>query len=229
MDNQNIAIEAKNLNKRYDNGQTVALDSVSISLKQGKIYILTGSSGCGKSTLLNVLGTLDHIDNGEILYFGNRIDYFESLSSFRRENIGFVFQFHYLIPVLTLRENVESAMLFQRNIPSKQRQMRAEELLSMFGLSDKLEALAPDVSGGQRQRAAIARALANNPKIILADEPTGNVDSKTATGVMNRLRDYVYNTNSTILIATHDLQVEAYADVILRMSDGKIVAVEGNI
>ena len=224
MNNNPPAIETKELCKSYDQGKTVALNHVSISLQQGKIYALTGSSGCGKSTLLNILGTLDNADSGAVLYFGKRKETIESISQFRRDHIGFIFQFHYLIPILTLQENVASAILFQKNSTVIQRQKQAEALLSSFGLEHKCHALSSNVSGGERQRAAIARALANEPKIILADEPTGNVDSKNTRIILQKLREYADLYNSMVLIATHDRNVAEFADCVLNMEDGRILS-----
>lgn len=223
--NSNLpAIETRGLYKSYDQGKTVALNHVSIALDQGKIYALMGSSGCGKSTLLNMLGTLDSADSGEVLYFGKRKETFGDISQFRRDHIGFIFQFHYLIPILTLQENVESAILFQDNIGTTQRQKKAETLLSSFGLGDKYHILSSDVSGGERQRAAIARALANTPKIILADEPTGNVDSRNTEIILQKFREYADANQSTLLIATHDSMVAGIADSVLYMEDGRILS-----
>ena len=187
-----------------------------------------GSSGCGKSTLLNLIGTLDKPDSGTILYEGKEITAFHSPSQFRREYLGFVFQFHHLIPVLTLRENVETAMLFNHNLNSAQRQQKANQLLQNMGLAGKEENKATKISGGERQRAAIARALANNPKLILADEPTGNVDTKTSALILEKLRTYMQTHHSTILIATHDPQVGKLADTIISMQDGKIIDIHEN-
>jgi len=227
MHDQNI-IELKSLYKSYDNGLVSAVQGVSFSLKKGKIYALMGSSGCGKSTLLNLIGTLDEPDSGEILYEGKSINTFESQTRFRREFLGFVFQFHHLIPVLTLCENVESAMLFNKKIDSKQRQSRAKELLSQMGLETKINAMATNISGGERQRAAIARSLANDPKLILADEPTGNVDTKTSEMILQKLQQFVQKRQSTMLIATHDPQVGSFADAIIQMQDGKIISIENS-
>jgi putative ABC transport system ATP-binding protein len=221
-------LEVKNLYKSYDNGLVTALRGISFQLQRGKIYALMGSSGCGKSTLLNLIGTLDKPQSGTILYEGKEITAFHSPSQFRREYLGFVFQFHHLIPVLTLRENVETAMLSNRTLNSKQRQEKAIQLLHDMGLKGKEESKATKISGGERQRVAIARALANNPKLILADEPTGNVDTKTSAMILQKLRTYVNNYKSTILIATHDPQVGALADTIISMQDGKIITIQHN-
>lgn len=228
MLSQKPIIEVKSLYKSYDDGFVSAVNGVSFSLEKGKIYALMGSSGCGKSTLLNLIGTLDKPDSGDILYEGEKIESFVTPNHFRREFMGFVFQFHHLIPVLTLCENVETAMLFSKNIDSNERRKKAQVLLSQMGLKSKIDAMATKISGGERQRAAIARALANDPKLILADEPTGNVDTKTSAVILQKLRLFVQKRQSTMLIATHDLQVGSFADTILSMQDGKIIAMENN-
>jgi len=223
MDNNTTLLEVNSLYKTYDKALVKALNGLTFSLKKGKIYAIMGSSGCGKSTLLNLIGTLDNADSGKILYEGKEIDKFKDISLFRREYIGFVFQFHYLIPVLTLKENIETAMLLNKHYTPQQREQRAIKLLKQMGLDDKIDARANKVSGGQRQRAAIARAMANNPKLILADEPTGNVDSQTSAMILKHLKEYVKRLNTTMLIATHDPNVAAIADETFYMQDGQIV------
>ncbi len=223
MDNNTTLLEVNSLYKTYDKALVKALNGLTFSLKKGKIYAIMGSSGCGKSTLLNLIGTLDNADSGKILYEGKEIHKFDDISLFRREYIGFVFQFHYLIPVLTLKENIETAMLLNKHYTPQQREQRAIKLLKQMGLDDKIDARANKVSGGQRQRVAIARAMANNPKLILADEPTGNVDSQTSAMILKHLKDYVKRLNTTMLIATHDPNVAAIADETFYMQDGQIV------
>ena len=221
-------LELNKICKSYDNGLVTALRGISLKLDKGKIYALMGSSGCGKSTLLNLIGTLDTPDSGQILYEGKGIEAFGSPGKFRREYMGFVFQFHYLIPVLTLRENVESAMLLNSQLNAKQRREKADHLLHEMGLRGKENARATKISGGERQRGAIARALANDPKLILADEPTGNVDTKTSAMILEKLRTYIDATQSTMLIATHDPQAGNFADTVFTMQDGKIIDIKHN-
>jgi len=220
------AFEARSLVKSYENGLIPALRDVSLTLEHGKVYALMGRSGCGKSTLLNLIGTLDTPDNGTLLYGGQTLDQLGSLSRFRRERIGFVFQFHHLLPVLTLRENVETALLFHPHIHQEEKRTTIERIFLEMELTHKIDALASAVSGGERQRAAIARALVGDPQLILADEPTGNVDSGTSEKIMQTLRQRIKRTGATALIATHDPSVSAYADVRLFMKDGRIEAVE---
>jgi len=217
-------IEVKDLHKVYDDGLIQSLNGITLTLEAGKIYALMGASGCGKSTLLNLIGTLDTPTSGEILYEGKHLDEVGSLSTFRREFIGFVFQFHHLIPVLTLCENVESALLSNHNVLAVDRRKRAMTLLDEMGILHRAESYASKISGGERQRGAIARALINNPKVLLADEPTGNIDSKTTKLILMKLRDHVEKTAGTILIATHDSNVAAIADVVIKMEDGRIIS-----
>lgn len=221
-------IEVKDLHKVYDNGLIQSLNGITLTLDEGKIYALMGASGCGKSTLLNLIGTLDNPTSGEILYNGKYLDEVGLLSTFRREFIGFVFQFHHLIPVLTLCENVESALLSNNNISPEERHERAMALLNEMGILHRADSYVSKISGGERQRGAIARALINNPKVLLADEPTGNIDSKTAKMILRKLRDHVEKTFGTILIATHDNNVATIADVIIKMEDGKIISIVDN-
>ena len=221
-------IEVRSVYKTYDKGLVPALHGISLSLERGKIYALMGPSGCGKSTLLNIIGTLDNPDKGEILYEGRTLKLLYPIEKFRQKFIGFIFQFHHLIPVLTLCENVEAALLTQKEVSSKQRRELSTTILEEMGLKMKIDSYASQISGGQRQRGAIARALINSPKVVLADEPTGNVDSKTAKLILQKFRDHIEKTRGTILMATHDHNVAAMADVIIEMQDGEIVSIVDN-
>ena len=220
--------QATELYKYYTDGDVRAVDGVSLTLEKGKIVALMGSSGCGKSTLLNLIGQLDNVDRGELSYQGINIKDLIINSQFRRDNFGFIFQFHHLIPVLTLRENIEAALI-HNGMSQIQRRLKSESLLEDMGLKHRINARTSNVSGGERQRAAIARALSNHPSIILADEPTGNVDSNTSNMILTHLRDYVKEQQSAMLIATHDPLVSDIADVILHMKDGKIVSIDNII
>jgi len=228
MNKSSYLLEVDGLNKQYDHGLIPAVNNVSIVLDTGKIHVLSGRSGCGKSTLLHLLGALDTPDSGIIRFEGRSLDEVDSLTRFRRENIGFVFQFHHLLPLLTLRENVEAALLFCTKFPDKEKKERAQEILTEMGLEHRLDQFANQVSGGERQRAAIARAFVTHPKLIMADEPTGNVDSVTAKGIMEILKYRTREEGATALVATHDPLVRSYADTILYMEDGKIISQKHN-
>ena len=221
-----ILLEATNLKKTYDGGLVQAVHDVSITLEKGKLYVLSGRSGCGKSTLLHLLGTLDTPDRGTILFEGNAFESMDSLTRFRRENLGFIFQFQHLLPLLSLRENVETALVFCHKFSDAERRERVDSILIDVGLEDRMHQYANLVSGGERQRAAIARALVTHPKLILADEPTGNVDSLTAKAIMEILKERIQKEGMTALVATHDPLVRAYADTIFYMEDGHIQRVE---
>lgn len=174
-------IEIRNLKKYYDNGQTKALNGLNLTIKKGEFLSIIGSSGSGKSTLLNMIGTLDKPDDGTIIVDGvDVVNTKQNLSKFRYDEIGFIFQLHNLIPNLSVLENVEIPLLSKSNRISKKDEEKAIRLLEDVGLKDKLHQNPTKMSGGQRQRVAIARALVNNPRIILADEPTGALDTKTS-------------------------------------------------
>jgi len=225
----NSIIEVNAVEKVYDNGLIQALKAIDLKLEEGRIYALMGASGCGKSTLLNLIGTLDSPTKGSIYYEGKSLVEIKKMDEFRRDFIGFIFQSHHLIPVLSLRENVEAALLSNRNISALERRERVEKLLDEMGILHRSEFYATEISGGERQRGAIARALVNEPKVILADEPTGNVDSKTAKLILKKLQDHAQKNSATILIATHDSNVAAIADVIVEMEDGIIVSMWRNL
>ena len=214
-------VVCKNITKEYDNGLIKALKGIDLTLKRNKIYALTGVSGCGKSTLLNIIGTLDSASSGSVLYNNKSINSFSSMDVFRRDFLGFIFQFHHLIPVLTLQENIESAMLFNKKISKINRIDRAIELLKDFNIYHLKDTRVNKISGGERQRCAIARAFANKPQLILADEPTGNVDSYNSEIILQKMRKYIEQTEATILIATHDPIVSSYSDEIITIKDGK--------
>lgn len=226
MSKSTLLLEATQLSKHYDDGQVMALHNVSFRLESGKLYVLSGRSGCGKSTLLHLLGALDVPDSGTVRFGGDIMTDHNALTQFRRENIGFIFQFHHLLPLLTLRENVEAALLFCQKFPPEAREERVETILQQVGLAHRMDQYASHVSGGERQRAAIARAFVTHPRLILADEPTGNVDSLTAKAIMEILKERIQKEGMTALVATHDPLVRAYADTIFYMEDGHIQRVE---
>ncbi len=214
-------IIVKEVRKVFDNGLTIALNGVSFEIKKGEVVAISGPSGCGKSTLLNIIGTLETPTSGEVFIEGENISGFHPLHDFRAKTIGFVFQFHYLIPTMTLIENVELPM-YSLEISKKVRHEKALEILNSMGLSDRANFFPTKVSGGERQRAAVARALANDPKIILADEPTGNLDVDTGKMVMDYMLDLCQEKSITLLITTHNPSVALMAERIIYMKNGRI-------
>jgi len=214
-------IEIKDLKKRYDEGKIAALNGLDLKIKKGEFVSIMGPSGSGKSTLLNMIGALDTAESGQIIVAGIDLTVKKDLSQFRSQEIGFVFQMHNLIPNLNVLENVEIPM-FENNLNSKQMQERALELLKAVGLEDKIRQTPNKLSGGERQRVAIARALVNHPSIILADEPTGSLDSKTGDIILKLLRDLHEQENVTLVMVTHEPYVAKMADRIVYVRDGKV-------
>jgi len=214
-------IEIKDLKKRYDEGKIAALNGLDLKIKKGEFVSIMGPSGSGKSTLLNMIGALDTAESGQIIVAGIDLTVKKDLSQFRSQEIGFVFQMHNLIPNLNVLENVEIPM-FENNLNSKQMQERALELLKAVGLEDKIRQTPNKLSGGERQRVAIARALVNHPSIILADEPTGSLDSKTGDIILKLLRDLHEQENVTLVMVTHEPYVAKMADRLVYVRDGKV-------
>ena len=224
MTDNKVIVEAIDLTKTYgSNGEEVhALDNVNFRIRQAEFVAVMGPSGSGKSTLLNMIGALDKPTTGKVIIDGHDMAQQHDLDSFRAKTVGFVFQMHNLIPTLTALENVMVPMQGQGGSDRAHRQ-RAGELLAMVGLSDRGHHLPAQLSGGQRQKVAIARALANNPAIILADEPTGNLDSASGDEVLNVFDTLHSEHNTTIMIVTHDPRVARRTHRILMMMDGKII------
>ena len=216
-------LSAKNIQKKY--GQLQVLKGVDIDIKKGEIVSIVGSSGAGKSTLLHILGTLDNADAGEIVLNNQSIDRLagKKLASFRNKEIGFVFQFHHLLPEFTALENVCIPGWIAGG-KKKEILAKAEELLKTLGLSNRLENKPQQLSGGEQQRVAVARALINNPSIVMADEPTGNLDSKNAKELHELFIDLRKQFNQTFLIVTHNEELAQMSDRIVHMKDGKIVS-----
>ena len=216
------SIKTHNLTKIYGNGSEVrALDGVNITIERGEFLAVMGPSGSGKSTLLNMLGALDRPSDGQVFIDGQDLSDIKDLDRFRAQTVGFVFQMHNLIPTLNALENVEVPMQGQIRSRRKRRH-RAMEILKLVSLDDRSEHLPSQLSGGQRQRVAIARALANEPAVILADEPTGNLDTQSGEEVIHVLRMLNRELHTTIIVVTHDLAVARETDRILVMRDGKI-------
>jgi putative ABC transport system ATP-binding protein len=222
-----ILVECWQLGKDYgDSMRTVrAVKDVSLQLKKGSFTAIMGPSGSGKTTLLNLIGTLDVPTRGKLFFEGVAVDSLndDQLADFRRENIGFVFQLFNLIPSLNVIENVMIPLLPFRSALSFDLEDRAGELIEMIGLGERFDHLPGELSGGEQQRVAIARAMINYPKLILADEPTGNLDTMTGQEVMNVLKRMKKNQGVTILLVTHDANVASHADEIFNIKDGMIV------
>ncbi len=208
--------------KEYDDGSVKALNGINLDIFEGEFVSIIGPSGSGKSTLLNMLGALDIPTRGEIYIDGINLLKAKDLSDFRREKIGFVFQLHNLIPNLSVMDNVQIPLM-HTGLSSKEMKKRAEEMISAVGLADKKKQKPNKLSGGQRQRVAIARALVNKPSIILADEPTGSLDTKTGAMVLKLLRDMHDAYNVTLIIVTHDINVANLAERTIKIQDGQII------
>lgn len=220
MNNDENIIEIKNLKKSYDNGKIKALNGMDLIVKKGEFISIMGPSGSGKSSLLNMIGALDTADEGSIKVAGIDLMKTKNLNEFRSKEIGFVFQMHNLIPNLSVIENVEIPM-FETKASSKEMRERAFELLKSVNLEDKINQKPTKLSGGERQRVAIARALVNHPSIILADEPTGSLDSKTGEVILNLLKDLHTKENVTLVMVTHEPYVGNMAERIVNVLDGK--------
>lgn len=224
-------ISAVDVVKVYESTEVAvrALNGVSLDIKQGEMVAVMGPSGCGKTTLLNTLSGLDVITEGRIIIDNQDIAKMDDVakSAYRANNIGFVFQFYNLLPVLTARENVELPLLLAKKSPKEARE-RAEHVLELVGLKDWANHRPAELSGGQRQRVTIARALANNPAIVFADEPTGDLDSKTGKEIMDLMVELNQCEGTTFLIVTHDEHIGANAPRRVTMKDGVVVDDERN-
>ena len=222
----NNVIETRNLTRTFGEAETqvTALDHVSIAIEQGEFTAIIGPSGSGKTTLLHLIGGLDEPDEGSVILSGTDIAQMSgnALSDFRRDHIGFIFQAYNLIPVLSAEENIEYIMLLQGIAPAE-RKRRVQEMLQLVGLEGLGDRRPSHLSGGQQQRVAVARAMASGPDIILADEPTANLDSHSADGLMELFVELNRNHDTTFVIATHDQRVMAYAQRLIKMLDGRIV------
>jgi ABC-type lipoprotein export system ATPase subunit len=209
--------------KVYGDGASVrALDGINFHIRAGEFLTIMGPSGSGKSTLLNLLGALDRPTSGEVRISGRSLDSIRDLDTFRARTVGFIFQMHNLIPTLNAQENVEVPMMGQVR-GRRRRQQRAQELLELVHLSDRARHLPNQLSGGQRQRVAIARSLANEPTVVLADEPTGNLDSRSGAAVIDLLRDLNSQLGTTIVVVSHDHAIARQTNRVVLLEDGQIV------
>ena len=222
MSDNTIVVETRGLTKIYGDGTQIrALDGVDLRVRRGEFVALVGPSGAGKSTLLNMIGALDRPTGGEVIVDGVPLAQVRDIDRFRGQTIGFVFQTHNLIPTLTARENVEVPM-FESGLSRADRARRATELLDLVGLRARMDFLPNQLSGGERQRVAIARALSNRPAIILADEPTGNLDTHTTEDIMRLLAELNRAQGTTLIVVTHNHEVACTAQRVITLRDGKI-------
>ena len=224
-------IEVRNAKKTYVMGEERirAVAGVSFTIEEGEFCCLLGTSGSGKSTLLNLMAGIEKLTSGDIIINGQSIARMneKKLSRFRQENLGFVFQSYNLLGSLTAQENVELPLVFKRIPPAKRRRM-ARGILKKVGLAERMDHKPKEMSGGQQQRVGIARAFVARPRIVFADEPTGNLDSRTTIEVMELIKDMAVKHNQTIVMVTHDVSLAKYADKIIHILDGHIKEIEIN-
>ncbi len=219
-----LCLRTERLCKTYPDGQVNALVDVSLSIRRGEYVAIMGSSGSGKSTLLNLLGALDQPTSGNVFFDAQPLSAIPDLDGFRSRKLGFVFQSFFLLPTLTALENVQIPM-FEGPLVARQRAAKASELLKLVGMSHRLHHRPGQLSVGERQRIAVARALANDPVLLLADEPTGNLDSRTAAEVLDLFAHLHRDKGMTIVLVTHGQEVAERAERIIRMRDGRICSV----
>ena len=227
-----VVLETRDLRRRYRRGDTevTALDGISLTLEAGTFVAVVGPSGCGKSTLLHLCGAMDRPSAGEVRLDGRSLAALDddALTRMRRERIGFVFQFFNLLPTLTVAENIGLPLLLAGREPSASME-RAGEWAERVGISHRLDHAPSQLSGGEAQRAAIARAVVHEPALLLADEPTGNLDSENGQRILDLLEDVSRRSGAALLLATHDAAVAAAADRKVAMRDGRIVHVESRV
>jgi len=222
MSSRPSIVEMREVVKTYEDGRVRALDGVSLEVRAGEWVAVVGPSGCGKSTLLHLIAALDRPDSGSIIVNGEDLSTERNLARHRAREVGLVFQLDNLLATLSAAENVQVPM-FEIGLTARQRRERARQLLGLVDLSAKEHSRPPQLSGGERQRVAIARALANEPPILLADEPTGRLDSASGKRILDLLADLQARRGLTIILVTHEASVAARADRIVRMLDGRIV------
>jgi putative ABC transport system ATP-binding protein len=215
--------EVVGLEKKFDDGKVQALRGVDLRVVQGEFLAITGPSGCGKTTLLQMLGALDQPTAGSLRYRGNSIPDLPDPSIYRAQEIGFIFQAFHLLPTFTALENVQIPM-FESDLPIAERKDRASALLKSVGLGHRLNHFPAKLSGGERQRVAIARGLANDPSVLLADEPTGNLDSENARLVLDLIVRIQREQNMTLVLVTHDMSIAQRASRTVQMKDGRVVS-----
>lgn len=222
----NIVFEARGLKKSYDDGHVIALRGVDLQIREGEFVAITGQSGSGKTTLLQLLGSFVTPTEGSLTFRGRSIPDMKDPSHYRSHDIGFVFQAFHLLPTFTVIENVQIPM-FEGGLSVAERKERARELLNAVGLSHRLTHYPSELSGGERQRVAIARGLANGPSVVLADEPTGNLDSENAMQILDLLMQLHRDRGITLTLVTHDPSIAAMAERTIRMKDGRVLSDSG--
>lgn len=224
-------IQINNVSKVYKVGseRIQALDNVNLTINKGEFCCLLGTSGSGKSTLLNVMAGIEKLSSGDIIIRNRKINKMSErqLSIFRQKYLGFIFQAYNLIPSLTATENVELPLIFKEVVPRKRRKM-VREIMNAVGLRERAKHKPSQMSGGQQQRVGIARAFVGAPEIVFADEPTGNLDSKTTMEIMALIKEIAKKNNQTIVMVTHDVRLAEFADKIVNIHDGKIISVDTN-
>ena len=221
-------ISVVDVEKKYLLGKQVviALDGVSVEIEEGEFTAIAGPSGSGKSTLLNLIGCIDTPDKGKIIIKGTDVSTQtpDQLADYRARTVGFIFQTFNLLPVLTAQENVEYALLYRKDVSKSERQKRVAHFLDLVGLTKYVNHRPNELSGGQRQRVAIARALVTNPSIVLADEPTANLDHKTGNSILALMKEINQDLRANFIFSTHDASVIAIADRVVNMLDGKLAS-----
>ncbi|KXL52534.1 lipoprotein-releasing system ATP-binding protein LolD [Anaerotignum neopropionicum] len=222
-------IRIKDVKKIYQMGkeQIQAVNGINLNIRQGEVCCLLGKSGSGKSTLLNLIAGLEKPSSGEIIFNKKHIERMneDQLADFRQKYVGFVFQSYNLLPTLTAMENVTLPLIF-KNVPLRERNERAMEMLKAVGLEERANHKPQEMSGGQQQRVSIARAFINSPQVVFADEPTGNLDTRTTFEMMDLITGLAKKNNQTLVIVTHDLELSDYADRIVMLSDGQVEQIE---
>jgi putative ABC transport system ATP-binding protein len=222
MNRNRIVIDVQDVVKTYEEGRIHALNGATLQIHEGELVAITGPSGCGKSTLIHLIAALDRPDSGRIAVNGVDLARMGDLSRYRAREVGLVFQLHNLLPTLSASANVQLPM-YEAELSFWDRRAKAQRLLEAVGLGDRGDTPPTKLSGGERQRVAIARALANDPPLLLADEPTGNLDSKAGEMVLDMLRSIQRERGVTLVLVTHDLQIAGTAQRIVRMLDGRVV------
>jgi putative ABC transport system ATP-binding protein len=222
MNRNSIAIDVQEVVKTYEEGRIHALTGATLQVREGEFVAITGPSGCGKSTLLHLIGALDRPDSGCIVVNGTDLAHMRDLSHYRAHHVGMVFQLHNLLPTLSASANVQLPM-YETQLSFWERRAKAQRLLEAVELGDRANTPPTKLSGGERQRVAIARALANDPPILLADEPTGNLDSKAGQMVLDLLHRIQRERGVTLVLVSHDVQIASAAERIVRMLDGRVV------